>query len=334
MDYFDFRYLTEAVQVMPGQPGLLQKILFRERISNPTKILQFDADRFKNKVVPYTSAVKGGTILENTRRSTTFLQFPKLRPKKQLDPEKILARPSGMAPYVAGGQSLEQAAQKNLAVELQDLRRRLDLTVEKACADVLQGALTIPELGLAYDFGMPAEHKVTLTGTAKWSDTGSDPNADLEAWTKKTKDATGYAPDVLILGTTACNAFISHAKVKERLDLRRVEGGLLAPDFAADFKGYYGGLQVYTYGGSFFDATDTAREIWPANKVALFSSKARAVLEFGLIEDLDAGPGGVQAEFFSKMWTERDPSVLWLLGETDPLPVTYEPASIVTAVVA
>lgn len=333
MDLFDFRYLTEAVQVMPGQPGLLQKLLFKERIANPTTVLQFDEDRFKNKVVPYTSSTQGGTILENTRRKTSFLEFPKLRPKKRLDPARILSRASGVSPYIVAGQGREQAIEKNLAIELQDLRRRLDLTVEKSCADVLQGSLDIPTLGLSYDFGMPSTHNVTLTGTALWSASSSKPNSDIEGWCKKTKDASGYSPDVLLMGTTAYAAFIKHAEVKERLDTRRIEGGLLAPSFVSDFKGYYGGLQVYTYGGAFLDEGNDVQEIWPADKVALFSTQARSVLEFGLIEDLDAGAGGVQAEFFSKMWVEKDPSVLWLLGETDPLPVTYIPESIITAVV-
>jgi hypothetical protein len=333
MDLFDFRYLTEAVQEMPGQPGLLQKILFRERNPNPAPILQFDVDKYKNKVVPYTSAVRGGTVLEHTRRASKFLQFPKLRPKKRLDPKKIMARPAGHMPYVAGGQSIAQAAERNLAKELQDVRRRLDLTIEKACADVLQGGLHIPEVDLVYDFGMPADHKVVLSGTARWGQTDANPNKDLEAWCRRVKDASGYSPDILILGTQGYENFISDAGVKERLDNRRIDGGLLAPDFAADFKGTYGGLQVYVYGGSFLDAGDQLQEIWPSNKVALISTKARAVIEFGLIEDLDAGLGGVQAEYFAKMWKQEDPSALWLLGETDPLPVPYEPAAYLTAVV-
>lgn len=329
---FDFRYLTEAVEKMPGAPGLLQKVLFKERNCNPTTILQFDEGIFKNKIVPYTTSIQGGTILEHTRRKTNYLEFPKLRPKKKLDANKILSRAPGAAPYIASGQTVAQSAERHLAMELQDIRRRMDLTIEKACADVLQGSFTASST-LSYDFGMPSDHKITLTTTALWTASTSNPNADIEAWTKLIKDDSGFAPDIIIMGTSAWLAFIAHDEVKEMLDSRRIDSGLLAPDFAADFKGIYNGLQVYTYGGTFYDADDAAQEIWPVGKVALFSSKARTSIEFGLIEDLDAGIGGVQAEFFSKMWIEKDPSTLWLLGETDPLPVTYVPESIVVATV-
>jgi len=330
---WDFQYLTEAIAEMPGMPGLLQKTLFKDRNTNPVTILQFDKEKYKNKIVPYTTAVRGGTIIENTRKSATWLEFPKLRPKKQMDPKKLLSRPAGFMPYLVGGQTAEMAAEKNLATELQDMRARLDLTIEKACADILQGSMTIDDLGLVYDYGMPAGNKVTLTGGDLWSDDASDIDEQVESWTKKAKDQTGFSPDVMIMGTSASSRFSSHPKIQKQLDNKRMEVGLLAPEFGADYVGYYKGLQLYRYGGTFLDENDVVQEIWPVNKIALYSTKAKAVLEFGLIEDLAAGIAGVQAEYFVKMFIEDEPSSLWMLGETNPLPVIFQPASVVTAVV-
>lgn len=331
--FWDFRYLSEAIQAMPGQPKLLQQTMFRNRNSNPTTFIEFHTEKYKNKVVPYTTSIAGGTIIDGTRKSATIMKCPKLRPKMQLDPEQLISRPAGFVQYIVGGQSPEQAAEKNLATALANIRYRLDMTIEKACADILQGSMTVPELGLVYDYGMPAGNKITLTGSDLWSDDTADIPAQLGSFCKKAKDQTGHSPNVLLLGTSAAERIVSHPKIQKELDTKRIESGMLAPQFGADFIGTFRGLQLYTYGGSFLDENDVAQEVWPANKIALYSTMAEAVLEFGLIQDLKGGIGGVQGEYFGKIYVEEDPSTMWLLGETNPLPVIKQPASVVTAVV-
>lgn len=331
--FWDFRFVSEAIQAMPGQPKLLQQTLFRNRNTNPTPFIEFHTEKYKNKVIPYTTSIAGGTIIDGTRKSATIMMCPKLRPKMELKPDQLLSRPAGFVQYIVGGQTPEQAAEKNLATAFRSMRYRLDMTIEKACADILQGSMTVPELGLVYDYGMPAGNKVTLTGGDLWSDDASDIPAQLETFCKKAKDQTGHSPNVMILGTSAASRIISHPKIQKELDTKRMESGMLAPQFGADFIGTYRGLQLYKYGGSYLDENDAAQEVWPANKIALYSTMAETVLEFGLIQDLAGGIGGVQGEYFGKIYVENDPSTLWLLGETNPLPVIKEPASVVTAVV-
>lgn len=59
------------------------------------------------------------------------------------------------------------------------------------------GAIVLNENGLkmTLDYGMPADHKVTLTSTAKWdAPTTATPLDNIQAWVQKIVDDTGVSP--------------------------------------------------------------------------------------------------------------------------------------------
>lgn len=76
---------------------------------------------------------------------------------------------------------------------------------EKLAADLAQNAANYP-----------TGHKVTLTGTAKWSDlANSDPLADVETGKEKIRSVIGKRPNTLVMGASTFSNLKFHPKLIE-----------------------------------------------------------------------------------------------------------------------
>lgn len=94
--------------------------------------------------------------------------------------------------------------------------------------DLGQGAvnmvLNMVDLGLEYDASQlarnaanyDANHKLTLAGTARWTNAASTPQSDVQAGSEAIRRSVGRYPNTLLLGPTAFNALRSHPAVKEQ----------------------------------------------------------------------------------------------------------------------
>jgi len=60
------------------------------------------------------------------------------------------------------------------------------------------------------------DHKVTLTGGAKWTNDGSDPKKDIEDAKEAIRSTVGIRPNVLLLSARAYSALKDHPKLIER----------------------------------------------------------------------------------------------------------------------
>ncbi len=78
-----------------------------------------------------------------------------------------------------------------------------------------------------------ANHKVTLTTTARWTDPDSDPAADIEAGKEAVRRSIGRYPNTLTLGPTAFSALKRHPKIKEQFKYTSKES--ITADMLASF---------------------------------------------------------------------------------------------------
>jgi len=332
---FDWRVMTEAIVLLPKPPTLLQQLFFSTRRTHTAEHIDFDKVWGERKILPFVSKVAGGTIVQGTKRAMHTVQAPRLRPKMPFRAADLLgSRASGSPIYSVGASNPAQALEKKIALELQHLRNRVDYTIEYYCAQALTGAVIVSQPDVEYhvDYLMPADHKVLLTSGSLWSDDGVDPGEDLQAWADQIIDATGMAPDVAVMGTSAADRFVKNPAIKEELDNRRIEAGNLSPSVQSLYVGTYKGIDIYRYGGSVTDEYGNSLSFWNPNRVCLGVSSSPCSVEFGLILDLDA-EAQVEGEYFVKSWTEKDPSVRWVLAESRPLPVPMQPEAFVDAYV-
>jgi hypothetical protein len=134
----------------------------------------------------------------------------------------------------------------------------------------------------------------------------------------------------MICGTDAAKALRKKLAADAWFDARRISAGEMTWQMSSNYMGNIGGIAVYRYGSLYEDSSGTDQNIIPADAVYLIATQARFSIEFGIIMDLDAG-ASVVGEFFAKNWTTKDPSVLWNLIESRPLPVPWQPEAIIVA---
>ena len=83
--------------------------------------------------------------------------------------------------------------------------RALSLTLEYDQA-------TLATMASNYD----TDHKMSLSGTDKWSDASSDPAGDIDIGKEAVRASVGVYPNTLVLSAQAFNAVKEHPKVVER----------------------------------------------------------------------------------------------------------------------
>lgn len=202
------------------------------------------------------------------------------------------------------------------------------------------GAIVVQGDGVdtSIDFGMPADHKVTLLTTDRWSDAASKPDEDLRTWCNKVSKDSGLVPNVCVMGVDAWGAFVDHARIKDKLDNRRIEAGKIDPMQLPDGVTYCGTfrdsgvfLDIYTYNSYYVDDQGNDQPFVKVDKVLLGSSRAQNKRLYGAIQDLKAG--NIKTRRFFKSWETEDPSVRWILGQSAPLVAMLQPDAFLSATV-
>lgn len=329
---FDWRSLTPAINQVPRASTMLQDMIFKTR--NPVASEHIDVDVVigGRKILPLVSNTAGGTVVEKLSGEMRSVKAPRIRPKKPFSaPELLTKRGPGKAFYVNGG-GVNAERNRKIGAELQDLRNRTDVTIEYMCAQALLGSYTIvqDDYSFSIDFNMPAAHLPTLGAGSGWNEATGDVMADIDEWSQLISDATGMGPDMALCGKNVVAALRANSDVQAILDNRRNEAGAFSWDTNNNYLGNLNGIKLYRYGSSYTDAADAKQSFISDDAFILVSSAARFSIEFGMIMDLDAG-ASVVGEYFAKSWLEKDPSVLWMLAESRPLPVLWQPEAIVNA---
>lgn len=62
-----------------------------------------------------------------------------------------------------------------------------------------------------------ANHKVTLSGTSKWSDPNSNPARDIRGWRESIRGTIGVPGNVLLLGSKVFDTFVEHEQTKDKI---------------------------------------------------------------------------------------------------------------------
>jgi len=332
-DEFKWRNMTRAINAVKPAPQMLLSTIFSESNSNETDTIDVDITLGGKEVVPFVSPVEGGTVVGKLGQEMRSVKTPRVRPKKQFTAQELLTtRPAGQTFYATGAGDINRARQRKVGQELTDLRRRVDITKEWMCGQALSGTITVAQDNLAFeiDYLMPSAHKPTASPL--WDDTDPTVEADLQTWADLIAEGSGSGPTMCVMGANAAKAFLAHAKDSKWFDARRVNAGNLSWDVNNDYLGNGYGIEFYRYAKKLTDGSGTTAPVIPSNVAIFINPNARITLEHGVILDLDAN-ARVVGEYFSKSWLEKDPSGLWMLAESRPLPVLWEPEAIVYATV-
>lgn len=333
-DLLHWRALTTAINEIPAAPSFLLDRVFKTRVQALAEEIDVDLLVGGKKLAPFVSPVEGGVVVDKRARKMQTVRAPRLRPKKVMAANDLLSlRAPGSALYLGPG-GPEKYLEQRVATELADLKGMIVRTTEWMAAQSLQGTLTVSQENIEFeiDYLLPAGHKPVLTGTDLWTDTtNSDPIADIMTWKRLVACATGYSPDTAIAGKDAVDALLAHTKVREMLNYRNFNVGEIAVG-RSNYIGRLVGVDIYEYDGTYTDSGGASHNFIPDAAFIMVASEGPFRLHYALAYDLD-NQVAVAQPFFAKSWTEADPSLLWLLAESRPLPIPHWPECVVYATV-
>ena len=322
VNLFETRTLTQQVNQMYPIGSFLTDMFFKN-VQNPTaEHIDVVIKKGKRRIAPFVSPKVQGKVVTSLGKTVHTYKPGYIKDKRIFDyMDGTTAQNVFYADNMSETQRLALRISEDLSDQTDMISRRIEVMVSEA---LTTGAVSIVGDGIddVVDFGMDGTHKVTLTGTALWTDENSDPRANVLTWRDKIQEDSGLSPDVIIMGKEACAAYVNHAKVKDTLSNRRIDMGIIEPKNLPKGVTYYGydreaGVDIYRYNEWYYDEeTQQNVAIMPVDKVILASTNAETVLAFGMIKDLKAL---YATRYFTKSWEEEDPSIRYLLTQSAPL---------------
>lgn len=324
----DWQVQTRAIEQIKTPHRMLRDLIFKQENHNEADTVEVDVTVGGRKLAPFVTDVEGGKIIEATKRSAKAVKTPRIRLKHPMTGKDLLTQRGPGQTYYAGGiTDIMTAKKKKIATEQQNLKNLIENRKEWMCAQALTGKVTVVQDNISFevDYQMPAAQKVVLTSGNKWTD-NVNVRKQIRAWAQ-TMINKGYTPNLMICGTDAAGALDDRITADSAFDARHITAGEFSWKATSNYMGNLGGIDAYTYGAAYENDASADVNLIPANKVYLVATTARFTIEYGIILDLDAD-AQVVGPYFSKAWVQKDPSALWVLAESRPLPVLWEPEAV------
>lgn len=325
IDYFDSRFLTGVVNRRPPRHDLFATF-FKPQTPKPTELFELHVKSRQAVMVPAITNHAPGVMMQGRTVEAGVVKAPRFRTKRLFKAADMLKVAAGTTPYNPQVDPVEQA----IAEDMDDHRDDIDRMTEILCAqaavygqitlmDVVEG-VTVPTFNV--DFKRPAGHTIQLVDNARWSAAESDLLGQIEHAGLLIQDDTGFAPTDLLLGKEAWKLFRRHKDVRDDLDNKGLDLGGLAPRVGKKLKGVWNGLNIWTVAGGYADLDGVIKPYLDDKDALLLTAQAESVIEYG--QPIDAKCTG-PVEFFAKAFEQEDPSGVFTIAESRPLPWAKQP---------
>jgi hypothetical protein len=315
--------LATLEQMTPPRTFLLDTFFSSVETHN-TQYVDIDVVRGNRKLASFVKPISQGEIVERLGYSTKSIKAPYIKEKVSINTDNILSRLAGNTIYMGNSSPAQRAAQE-LAKDLIYLQELITRREEWMASSLLQaGKITLTQQyeGIEIDFSMDGDH--IASADTMWSESTSTPIQDLREWCQMIAQDSGLVPDTCILGSDALNALWDNAQIRAVFNMLKVDLGQISPKDLPNGSSFIGTLRIggatldcYSY-DEWYDLSGTLYPMVPTKKLFLGSTKARTARRYGAIQDLDFD-GLVSARYFPKTWTEKDPSVMWLMLQSAPV---------------
>lgn len=345
-DVLGWASMTAMVNEVKTPHKFIRELLFSSEDTRPTETLEIGILVGDRVVAPFVR--RGAEAVEVTpfQEKLYNVTAPNIRIKRHLEASELLFnRRVGHVIFVEEAEVLD-GAQEHIARNSLRLAQMVEEAEEYLCAQAIRGAISYEvdgEEAFSITFPRTAGHTVTLS--TFW-DTGSPATieSDFRTGMGLINDSTGLNPTHVILGSEATDSFLADSTAQALLDNRRIVVGNL--DLQAKFTqsgalrlGNFRGIEVWSYtratqipaeaGLGSLSSYDLVRPKYAEFVTA--DPAAENTMYYGAIPDMKALQGRLfRGKRFSKSWEQEDPSVMWQLLHSRPLPVPRRPDSTVS----
>lgn len=344
--------LTGIINNVPAPLSYLRNRLVQREEPLFSETVQIGREENPNKTAPFSPPGATALILGGGESNARQFTAPNIRVKSSVNPGDFMFQPAlGQNFYVAGGGNGDHLSRMTTLVtrRLEFLDRSIANTEEwMVSRSSFLGVLSYSVPGhdaFIINYGRPAGNTIVLGGTALWSDPASFPPAQFIEAARLSSDSESTPITDVLMSRTAADAFLRNEAIQRLLDNRRIDIGNItfAPAFTEDgtarFLGTILGIRAWEYSRQ-LDVEGTMTDLIRPGWVEFYSTQSDQVMYYGAIPDLDAvtpQPNGARVlggtavgKRFSKSWATTDPSSLWLLVQSRPLPVPRRPGSFVS----
>ncbi len=325
LDYFDSRILTGVINKRPVKYDIFAS-MFTPRPPSAAELFELHITSRGVSMLPSITNVAPGTMRSGKQTEVAVVKAPRFRPKRVFRAADILKHQAGQTPYDLNENPVERAIAEDMDAHHQDI----DYTLEIMCAqaavhgkidlyDVVEGR-AVPTFRV--DFRRPASHTIILSGDALWTSPNSDLNDACVVYDDMVQQETNRSLTDVYMGSKAFAAFRKHPDVKDALDVRRMDFGSLTLRVQDKYKGIWNGLRIWQVGGTYVDLAGEVKHYLDPEMALFVAAGAQNVIEYGQPMDIECtGP----ARYFAKQFTQEDPSGVYTIAESRPLPWTKEP---------
>jgi len=339
IDELKWQTMTAAINKIKGPQRFLRDLLFGRKETLDTETIEMSYLTGARDAAPFVKKNGEALLVEGLGEEFAVVEAPNIRIKRPFTPSSLLYnRQPGTVIFASSG-SKRRAIQQKIARELQRLKDLITNREEWMISQAIRGSISYSvrdEDNWQITYPRSASH--TTTAEVDWDeDSTAKPEVDFLAAKRLIADDVGLAPTHVILGEDAAKYFLQIDQVKDLLDNRRIEAGRVTytsnfSEQGALYLGQFCGIEVWEYSRSVNSngtATDLVRDAYAEFVTA--SPAAENVIYYGAIPDMDALQGRtIQTQIFSKSWVEKDPSVMYALAHSRPLPVPRLPDSTVS----
>jgi hypothetical protein len=344
LDQLTYTALTAAINEMKSPNQFLRRRLFSRHEAKHTEHIELSLLTRSRKIAPFVKKNAAAVMVTGHGREFQNIEPTNIRIKRPFTPSELLfgRRPGGV--IFATPQEQSQAVDQHIATDLQGMADDIVNAEEWLAAMAIRGSISYEAEGgdaWTIDFSKPSAHIIVLTGSRLW-DTADATLVQIEedviTAQRLVNDEHGLNITDCVLGQEASTQFRRVLKANKMLDMLHVNvGGTLdlQRQFTEDgvlFLGRLFGIDWWEYSRS-ADLNGVSTPM-VRSKYAEFLSvtpAAQNVLYYGAVADIKTLRGQrIVTERFSKSWEQEDPSVMWALASSRPLPVTRRPGSTVS----
>lgn len=344
IDIYQPRVMIAALVEMKKARTFLRDRFFSQVGLYRTENIDVDTQIHGRRVAPFVSKIAPGRFVERLGFDTDSVAPPCVAMKTTITAEDVSTRVMGE--HVYENRDPAQRAQALLAADLLELEgmlaRREEMMVRDAIFTLSGNNSVITANGddksLSFTFPRNSELQIgTLTSTAAWTHSDSDPLAKIDEWLELYAKVTGLVPTDMVFGGTAYRTFVGNAKVKAQMvNTSLIQTGVVAPQGIPDGARlvgtlYGGAFRMWTY-HEWYDDPDnsgTTTEMVPAKKIMIASDQLRTEMRYGAVQDLTSPdnngvPTLTVARALPRSWVSQDPPVRYLELRSRPLPVPIQ----------
>lgn len=323
LSFFTPRVLTGVINLRPVKHDLFTSF-FHEVDPKPFETFELETSLRGASILPSITNFDAGTMRRGETLNVGYVKAPRFRPKRSFRAADLLVTQKGFTPYDPRVNPVERAIADDMDAHRDDIDRMLEIMCAQAAVD---GRIDLYDIiegksvqTYSVDFKRPATHDITLSGDAVWSNEKSDLVGSVEDYDLLIQEDTGgLSATDLIMGKDAWTAFRRHPDVKDTLDNRRIDIGSLSPRIGAKLKGQWNGLNIWVHNATYKNIKGQTRYYLEPKCALLLARDAESVIEFGQPVDVKCeGP----AKIFAKQFEQEDPSGIFTIAESRPLPIT------------